>query len=197
MEWTLGAFDLLEGLGEQVIAVQPSDTKAQEILASFPGVQAVVGGEERSDSVLNALYALRQTEKLSDWVLVHDIARPCVDPADIQNLVHYCTQHEKGAVLARRITDTVKQVQGNGWIKTIDRSHLWTVQTPQCFRLGELIDALEFCRERDIAITDEASAMEAYGAETSLVEGSERNIKLTHPADKALLEFYIQQVNKQ
>lgn len=191
MEWTLRAFQSLPGLMQQVIAVQPSDEHAKSVLRSFPDVHVVDGGDERSDSVLSALTFLAQTARADDWVLVHDIARPCVKPDDILNLLSQCQRSETGGVLARRVTDTVKQVQSDGQIVTLDRTHLWTVQTPQCFRLGELSQALEYCQQNQMPVTDEASAMEAVGAQVQLVEGSGKNIKLTHPSDLALLDFYL------
>lgn len=194
MEWTLDAFTAVEGLSKKIIALQPDDIKGREI-ASRAGVTDVcVGGNERADSVLNALTLLAVTESADDWVLVHDIARPCVRATDVQTLIQECEQLDQGGVLARPITDTVKQVGSvPGQCKTLNRSELWTVQTPQCFRLGELLTAMRYCAASNIPVTDESSAIEATGGAMHLVTGSADNIKLTHAEDASLVAHYLAQ----
>ena len=159
--------------------------------ASDPRVLAVLGGRERSDSVERALAALSDAAE-SDWVLVHDAARPCVSTNDIQRLIMLGCAHTTGAILAAPMVDTVKRGNEVGEISaTVDRNTLWRAFTPQLFRFGELRDALMHCRERQLAVTDEASAMEHCGHRPLLVEGSHRNIKITYPDDLAIAAVFL------
>ncbi len=152
------------------------------------------GGAERCHSVLNALNMLQATANESDWVLVHDAARPCLRQDDISQLIACCKHHSVGGILAVPVTDTIKQSTGAGETGTIsmtvNRSLLWRAQTPQMFRLGMLRDALAGALAADMTITDEASALEWSGQLPMLVEGHGDNIKITCPEDLPLAEFY-------
>lgn len=161
-------------------------------------VQLAPGGEERCDSVLNALQVLQQTANDNDWVLVHDAARPCLRAGDIDALIQQCKDHPVGGILAVPVNDTIKKSagpdSGNDISATIDRSLLWRAQTPQMFRLGMLHDALSQAVAAHVTITDEASAVEWHGQTPILVEGHGDNIKITCPEDLPLAEFYFSQL---
>jgi len=152
------------------------------------------GGDERCQSVLNALNVLQATANETDWVLVHDAARPCLRQDDISQLIECCKHHSVGGILAVPVTDTIKQSTGSGETGTIsatvDRSSLWHAQTPQMFRLGMLRDALAWALVAGATITDEASALEWNGRMPMLVKGHGDNIKITCPEDLPLAEFY-------
>ncbi len=152
------------------------------------------GGAERCHSVLNALDVLQTTASETDWVLVHDAARPCLRQADISLLMECCKHHPVGGILAVPVKDTIKQSADSGETNTIsatvDRSLLWHAQTPQMFRLGVLRDALTQALAAGVTITDEASALEWCGQMPLLVEGHGDNIKITRPEDLPLAEFY-------
>jgi 2-C-methyl-D-erythritol 4-phosphate cytidylyltransferase len=141
----------------------------------------VAGGERRQDSVRAGLAALPP----SDLVLIHDGARPLVTP----DLVRRCLEaaREAGAAVAAiRPHDTVKlSDDGRLVTRTLDRSRLWLIQTPQAFRRAVLEDAyrrVDFSR----TFTDEASLAEAAGFPVRLVEGSPENLKITTPLDLVL-----------
>lgn len=191
MEWTLSVFDQLPLIESIVLVLAAGDQQGIDIAGKYPNVVTVTGGDERSDSVLAGLEWLVQAESEEHWVMVHDIARPCVSAEDISRLYQHCVQTGHGGVLANPVTDTVKRQISDVDVETIDRSTLWTVQTPQCFRAGELLSALNRCAQLQIPITDEASALESSGGKVQLVPGSRRNIKLTHAEDLPLIEFFL------
>ncbi len=154
-------------------------------------VLAVEGGVERADSVLAGLRALSGKVDNSQFVLVHDAARPCVRADDISRLIEQGIP-AGGALLAAPVRDTLKRADiANHAIATEPREARWRALTPQLFRYGELVAALESPRAAGIIITDEAMAMECAGHKPLLVEGSEDNIKVTTPADFALAEFLL------
>ena len=146
------------------------------------------GGESRRDSVYNGLIASQIDA--DDWVLVHDAARPCLSQQDLRALLRECESDEIGGILALPIADTVKKAAkdeaGSQRVAgTQDRSQLWLAQTPQMFRAGLLMLALQRARG---AVTDEASAIEQMGLKPKLVAGSRENLKVTWPEDLAMAE---------
>ncbi len=146
------------------------------------------GGESRRDSVYNGLIASQIDA--DDWVLVHDAARPCLPQQDLRALLQECEADEIGGILALPIADTVKKAAkdeaGSQRVAgTQDRSQLWLAQTPQMFRAGLLMLALQRARG---AVTDEASAVEQLGLKPKLVAGSRENLKVTWPEDLAMAE---------
>jgi len=150
------------------------------------------GGAQRSDSVLAGLRALREQVGDSQFVLVHDAARPCVRTDDISRLIELGVP-AGGALLAAPMHDTLKRAgSDNRVVVTEPRDARWRALTPQLFRYGELVAALEAARSAGVAITDEAMAMERAGNRPLLVEGSGDNIKVTTPPDFALAEFLLQ-----
>lgn len=150
------------------------------------------GGDERCHSVINALQALSARADERDWVLVHDAARPCLRSADIDKLIQRCEAHPVGGLLAVPVRDTLKRADAaQAVLETVDRRQLWHAQTPQMFRLGTLRDALQQVLENGDLVTDEAAAMELAGHAPLLVEGHADNIKITHPEDLILAEFYL------
>lgn len=159
-------------------------------------VTAVAGGETRRRSVLNALDALATEAGAGDWVLVHDAARPCLAGDDLDRLISAAGGDEVGAILAVRLTDTVKRADAAGRIRgTVDRQHLWRALTPQMFRLGELAAALGAVRD-ETDITDEAGAMEAAGRRPLLVPGNPANIKITRREDLGLAELLLRAADR-
>ncbi|MFQ3230637.1 2-C-methyl-D-erythritol 4-phosphate cytidylyltransferase [Reinekea sp.] len=192
MEWTLLAWQNAPIDGLRILVKSKDDAHSNQILKQFDGqFQSVLGGKERSDSVLNALSYLRKHGKADDWVMVHDIARPCVSQSDIQALLNACLKNNQGAILAKPISDTVKQQIAGQVVSTLDRSTLWSALTPQCFKLAQLSDALESALAKGLTITDEASAIEQAGLPVQLIEGSADNIKLTRAEDAELVHFYL------
>ncbi|GGX61681.1 2-C-methyl-D-erythritol 4-phosphate cytidylyltransferase [Saccharospirillum salsuginis] len=190
MEWTLDLWLNVRLDGRRLLILAQSDSQGRDIARSYSNLDVAVGGEERADSVLAGLEALNAQEQ--DWVLVHDIARPCVRVEDIERLLDHCHRTGRGGLLATPVSDTIKRRDGDA-VSTIDRRQLWSALTPQCFRFGELKQALASALSAGVTITDEASAMERAGFPVDLVEGARDNLKLTRPEDRALIEFYLMQ----
>lgn len=160
--------------------------------ANHPAIQRVNGGSERCYSVLNGLRHLQQQAAPNDWVLVHDVARPCLRHSDLDKLL--ANQHPAGAILAVPVRDTMKRANAQQQIDhTVERQQLWHALTPQKFRFEQLLTALEHCLQQGIEVTDEASALEAVGQQPALVEGRGDNIKVTRPEDLALAQFFLTQ----
>lgn len=155
-------------------------------------VLTCVGGAERADSVLAGLRALPASVTDDEYVLIHDAARPCLRGADLEALLEQGKRHPVGAVLAAPVRDTLKRGGDDLTVLgTESRDGLWRALTPQMFRRGGLIRALEAALSAGAAVTDESMAMERLGLHPLLVEGSEDNIKVTTPADLALAEFLL------
>lgn len=155
-------------------------------------VLTCIGGAERADSVRAGLAALPATVRERDWVLVHDAARPCLPADDLDRLLDHGRAHPIGALLAAPVRDTLKRADDRGEVgETVPRDRLWRALTPQLFRRGTLIRALEGALAAGVMITDEAMALERLGLHPMLVEGSETNIKVTRASDLALAEFLL------
>ncbi|RIZ65897.1 MAG: 2-C-methyl-D-erythritol 4-phosphate cytidylyltransferase [Methylococcales bacterium] len=177
------------------VAISEEDPYWPELdIASYEKVITAAGGKERADSVLSALKAIRTLASDDDWVLVHDAARPCITSTDIIHLINSLKTDEVGGILALSSHDTLKNVQGDFIVETLDRRHIWRALTPQMFRYGLLKSALE-AAEGNPAITDEASALELKGLQPKIVEGRPDNIKITRPEDLALAQFYMEHQN--
>ena len=195
LEYSLRALLACEHISTVAVALHPEDSHADGIdLLGNARVRRLEGGAERADSVLAGLQALSLEADDADWVLVHDAARPCVSPGDIEGLIAAVAGSDCGGILARPVVDTVKQATAEGRVRaTLDRSTLWRAQTPQMFRLGELRKALQEALQGGLAITDEASAMELSGYPVQLVPGPASNLKVTVPEDLALAAWYLSQ----
>jgi 2-C-methyl-D-erythritol 4-phosphate cytidylyltransferase len=175
------------------VAISEEDPYWPELdVASHEQIIRAKGGKERADSVLSGLHAIRHQAADDDWVLVHDAARPCITPSDIHHLIDSLVDDEVGGILALPCADTLKSVNGNNILGTLDRSHIWRALTPQMFRYGSLKTALEQAVGNP-AITDEASALELQGKQPKIVEGRPDNIKITRPEDLALAHFFMEQ----
>ena len=160
--------------------------------ASHPSIRTCTGGSERVDSVLAALRALASEAAPDDWVLVHDVARPCLHPEDLRALLGTLWDDKVGGILTAPVADTLKRGDDHARIEaTVDRRQLWRALTPQMFRYQTLVTALEQGLAAGLLITDEASAVEALGLAPALVEGRTDNIKVTVPADLTLAGYIL------
>jgi 2-C-methyl-D-erythritol 4-phosphate cytidylyltransferase len=179
---TLAAFAAVRRLAATLVVVSQGDAffASQDTIVLI----AACGGSTRASSVFNGLFALQtHGATQSDWVLVHDAARCLITTAQIDALIDACVNDPVGGLLALKLPDTLKrEVQGRV-AQTVDRSDKWLAQTPQMFRLGMLMDALQAAGD---AVTDESSALELVGKAPLLVEGSAQNFKVTYPQDFAL-----------
>ncbi|WP_148862419.1 2-C-methyl-D-erythritol 4-phosphate cytidylyltransferase [Marinobacter fonticola] len=180
-----------------MVALHPDDSWfASSESAHDQRVSTCVGGDERAESVLAGLNALQGSAGDDDWVLVHDVARPCLARADLDRLLGELEDDEIGGLLAVPVSDTIKrqQPQNGRVIETVARADLWRAQTPQQFRYGLLRRALQHAKARGEAITDEASAVEAAGYAPKLVPGRADNLKITVPEDLALAGWILDQL---
>jgi 2-C-methyl-D-erythritol 4-phosphate cytidylyltransferase len=185
MVWhTLAAFGAVRRIARTVVVVAPGDGFFERNPSSALVVPC--GGATRAASVSNGLYELRRvgaTEQ--DWVLVHDAARCLITPAMIDTLIDACSQDEVGGLLALKLSDTLKREEGGRAAETLEREDKWLAQTPQMFRIGMLMHALERAGGQ---VTDEATAIEGLGQRPLLVPGGAQNFKVTYPDDFALAE---------
>jgi len=150
------------------------------------GVTVLAGGENRQASVYRGLSALPAE---TDYVLIHDAARPFITPELITRCLAAAHTY-KAAICASPAADTIKSSQaGNLVDATLDRSRLWLIQTPQAFSYPLLLAAHQRAAgEAGSGALDDAALVEALGEKVFLVESTSENIKLTHPADLALAE---------
>lgn len=198
-EHTLGRLLSYARVRRVVVAIAADDDYFARLpIAADRRVHTCAGGNERCTSVLNALNALAADARADDFVLVHDIARPCVRLSDIARLVEAAHDDAVGAILAVRATDTVKQSglgdrgAGDRIAATLDRNAIWLAATPQLFRYGLLREALLAAQRDAVLVTDEAQAVERLGHAPQLVEGARDNIKITRPDDLALAAFWLE-----
>lgn len=147
----------------------------------------VRGGAERQDSVAAALAELPDDV---GYVFIHDCARPLVRVEQLVAL-HKIVRREDAVVLAHRVTDTIKEHRGEGRLRTLDRQHLWAMETPQVFSRKLLCRAYDAVAKRKLTITDDAAAVELLKHPIALLENPHPNPKLTTPADLAYLEFLL------
>jgi len=195
LEHTLDALLACEVLSGIVVVIAEHDTHWVEIGQRYSDrpLLSVTGGAERGQSVLNALQQLATQAHPHDLVLVHDAARPCLRADDVKLLIETVGADENGGLLGMPVADTMKRVTGQLRIaQTVERNGLWHALTPQLFRLDLLRAALADAIDMQVAVTDEASAMERAGYAPRMVQGRRDNIKITLPADLALAAFYLQ-----
>lgn len=188
IEWSLEPFLAEPAVAGIMVAVAAGDRRFESlgVRASKP-VWTAIGGAARWQSVRRALDVLvANGAQRDDWVLVHDAARPCLAGADLRRLMDALRQDAVGGLLAVAGPDTLKRADADGRVdSTLDRRGIWRAQTPQMFRLGSLVVALDAAAGE---VTDEAAAMEATGARPRLVSGSPANLKITTREDLELAE---------
>jgi 2-C-methyl-D-erythritol 4-phosphate cytidylyltransferase len=185
---TLAAFAQVNRLSSCVVVVAADDAwfSAEVQLPSAIFSVAKCAGDTRAQTVLNGLQALLAAGAAAqDWVLVHDAARCLITAEQINEVISACEQDAVGGLMALKCPDTLKVETAGRVSSTVDRADKWLAQTPQMFRIGELIQALEHAGS---AVTDEASAMEWVGKSPKLVPGSAQNFKVTYAPDFALAE---------
>ncbi|MCS5592962.1 MAG: 2-C-methyl-D-erythritol 4-phosphate cytidylyltransferase [Porticoccaceae bacterium] len=196
---TLSRLLSITGIKRIVAPCDPSSGYWSRVRAtSNPRVQLIVGGETRARSVLNGLVAIQQDASPDDWVLVHDMARPCVTRMDINKLIGNLEEHPVGGFLAAPINDTLKLVTSDNKVtKTVDRNQYRIAQTPQMFRARMLQEAIQSMFDNQLEPTDEASAIEYIGEQAMVIDGRQDNIKITRREDLMIAEAILQDQEKQ
>lgn len=186
------AFESAHTVGSIVAVVPEAQIEAaRTLLAPIRKLRAVVaGGERRQDSVLAGLKTV--PDGFSGVVLVHDAARPLVDP-DLVDAVAAAAAAVGAALPVLPVVDTLKRVSGDGRVLgTVDRSDLGSAQTPQGFRFDVLVRAYEQAFREQLTVTDEAMAVERMGEPVAAVAGSPLNRKITTPEDLAWAERQVE-----
>lgn len=170
----------------EIILVVREDWLREKYLNRYKKLAAVVrGGEKRQDSVMAGFNQLQPDQ--TDIVLVHDGVRPLVGKDLISRVIEAAEQ--KGAAIpALSLEDTIKRVEEERVVKTLDRLTLFKVQTPQGFFYTTLERALRKAKEDSFYGTDEASLVERIGEKVYIVEGDTQNIKITSPEDIHIAE---------
>ncbi|KAA8731410.1 2-C-methyl-D-erythritol 4-phosphate cytidylyltransferase [Acinetobacter qingfengensis] len=175
-----------------VISISTEDRIAKQLVFDHP-VQFCLGGQERMDSVLAGLNHLRDYAADDDYVLVHDAARPCLHQTQIQYIIEFCHKDEVAGIIAVPVRDTLKYAEKHQYIAhTVDRENLWQAQTPQIVKYAVLRSALEKAQQKQIVVTDEASALEVLGIAIKLIPGRSDNIKITYAEDLQLAKLILQ-----
>ncbi|MBO7224145.1 MAG: 2-C-methyl-D-erythritol 4-phosphate cytidylyltransferase [Kiritimatiellae bacterium] len=184
LAYSLMAFEACADIDAIIVVVRKDQVIATQGVARMFGcrkVQAVVpGGSCRQASVRNGM---KECDPDTTIVSVHDAARPCITPALISETIKSAKRNGSG-IAAQHMTDTVKLVEkGQTVSSTLDRSKIWTVQTPQTFKFDLLARAFDAADINDETITDEASAVEKLGEKVHLIPSRFPNIKITVPED--------------
>lgn len=197
LDWTLQAFLRVKQISAIYVVCQADDSYIEDYKLKYSTVSFLAyGGETRAATVTNALDIINANN--DDWILVHDAARCCVDPSDIEKMIVSLEGAAIGGILASKATDTLKQVDIDGnIIATIDRSSTYQAQTPQMFRYEVLKSALVKCRNANMNVTDEASAVEFLGKTVKIIESDSCNLKVTYPQDLLMAECIINNRNKE
>lgn len=188
LAWTLDAFEQAALVTEVVLVVgEHTMAPIAELLALGPWTKVrhtVPGGNTRQQSTANGVRAMRDD---ADIVLVHDAARPLVNPRLIDESIEMASEHG-GAILAAAVTDTIKRCWTGEVIETLDRSTLWQAQTPQAFSAEHMYHMIELSMDGQIQMTDEASLAEILGYPVVVVESDSTNLKITYPHDVMMAE---------
>jgi len=194
---TLQRFDISNSIDLIVLVVRKENqNKFQSVVSGLrlnTKIMIVEGGEERQDSVWNGLNAFPFQSQV---VLIHDGARPCTHTKIIKELIIAANEYG-AAVPATKITDTLKESNNGITItKTVDRSLLWAVQTPQAFKPKIILKALKKIKECGVIVTDDAAACEFINQPVRLIECKWPNPKVTYPHDIPYIEWLLTQQNQ-
>jgi 2-C-methyl-D-erythritol 4-phosphate cytidylyltransferase len=182
----------------EVVVVTRADTQAAfaQLAAQYcfkKKFRLVPGGKERQDSVWNGISAVTAGAEL---VAIHDGARPCTSAALIDATIR-AAREMGAAVAAQRVTDTIKESDdGTLVVRTLERSRLWSVQTPQTFRIEIIRRAIAAARENGLVFTDDTAACELIGQPVRLVESQSPNPKVTTASDLPYIEWLLRRVGQ-
>jgi 2-C-methyl-D-erythritol 4-phosphate cytidylyltransferase len=179
---------LRSSIADLYVVVYRDQRQMMDLSAYAPTPSVLVrGGRERADSVRNGLDALPAD---IEYVFIHDCARPLIQPEQLVAL-HKIVRRENAVVLAHPVIDTIKEHRDNARLRTLDRSRLWAMETPQVFARELIVRAYDKARRRPVRLTDDAQAVELLGHPIALLANPQPNPKLTTPADLPYLEFLL------
>ncbi len=174
-------------VAQTILVISPEDREEFNFKfasnVAILGIEVVLGGTERVDSVQNALARVKPDV---DYICVHDAARPCMTDAWVDKIFE-AAQHSGAAIFAIPVAGTLKRVGSDHTIQeTVSRAGLWEAQTPQVFRRELLLEA--YAKRGDFQATDEAQLVERAGKRVTVVTGSSLNLKITTKEDLRLAE---------
>ena len=191
IHYALAALTAVARISKVLVILAPGDRHWDSFALSTLSAKVEVarcGGASRGESVLNGLQHLAPSMDNSDWVMVHDAARPCIRVGLIEQFVDELEDDPVGGLLAQPLADTLKAADDNLRVaRTVPREGMWCAQTQQMFRFGMLRDALKQRPES----TDESQAIEAMGHAPRLVAGDSANLKVTIAADFRLARMLL------
>jgi 2-C-methyl-D-erythritol 4-phosphate cytidylyltransferase len=191
---TLKKFERCTAIQEVVVVLPASETVGFLEMAGKYGLRklarVVAGGETRGESIRRGLQGVRAAT--AEIIAVHDGVRPFVTIDEIERTVR-AAEVSGAAILTAPIVDTIKEVEDDRVVRTIERKSLRRTLTPQCFNYELLRRAYEQSMELIARATDDSSLVESLGATVTIVEGDARNIKITRPEDIALAEIVLRQ----
>jgi len=194
LAWTIERFERAASI-ESIVLVVAEDQllyageKVVDPFGFHKVTRIVPGGEVRQESVFKGLERLPLSTQL---VAIHDGARPLVSPADIDAVVAMAAK-ERAAMLAARVTDTVKRVKEGYIIGTLERDSLYLAQTPQVFQYDIVMKAHRQAAEHGLDVTDDATLVEQLGFKVRIVEPSQPNLKVTRRVDLVAAEAYLKE----
>lgn len=189
LDWSLEKFSRHERIS-QIVLVLPKDFQDQNIKSKYPKIQAIAeGGETRQESVVSGFKRLALNPK--DVVLIHDAARPLFSRELVDRIISATT--ENGAcVPVIPVEETVKEMEGNRILRTVERTNLFLAQTPQGFLFHILQKTFIEAGDKNWMATDEAGLAELMQEKVIGVPGEKSNIKITNPVDLRLAEALIE-----
>lgn len=184
LAYTLAVAELSPLINEVLVVTRPEDIlRCKQVVTrgGYRKVREIIpGGAARQDSIFAGLKAIPAT---TDWVAVHDGARPFLTLELLERVI-MAARVTGAAIAALPVKETVKQSDGQGLVTaTLERQHLWSVQTPQVFRYDWLMEAYRKANINGWRATDDAALVEKTGKPVKIVPGEEANIKITTPGD--------------
>ncbi len=187
MPIVLHSFHLFASLKEVFEIIVVCDVSYRTLFPdlSSPRIRFATPGERRQDSVWNGLCACSEEAKL---ICIHDSARPLLAESDLHAVIAAGREH-KAAALAAPVKQTIKQIDENGFVvKTLDRTYLWEMHTPQVIVPDLLKKGFAFAEKKKLTVTDDVALIELIDHPVKLVRGSDLNLKVTTPVDLTIVE---------
>jgi len=202
--WSLEKLESVEAITEIIPVLKAEDRKTGQKIFKEHSISKIKkiapGGRERQDSVYNGLKAIKDKNSI---VLIHDGARPLIDKNLIIKTIEAFFvsgsgrgKQIEGVILGVPVKDTIKEAREGIIRKTLLRSSLWAIQTPQIFQYKTILDAYEKAMREGFYATDDAALLEKYGAKIKVIMGSYRNIKITTQEDLEIAEFLVRKIDQ-
>ncbi|NLJ74141.1 MAG: 2-C-methyl-D-erythritol 4-phosphate cytidylyltransferase [Firmicutes bacterium] len=188
LAYSLQLFAAFDVVSEIIVVTREMDLEVVDQLIDALGLGSIArtipGGKERQESVYLGLEALRED---TEWVIIHDGARPYVTRELVEKALQDCYTY-KAVTLGVPVTDTIKVVEDGIVAETLERSTLWSIQTPQIFSFSLIKHAHQKAKQSGFSATDDCMLLEKLGVPVHVTQGSYGNIKITTPEDLPLEE---------